>query len=58
MSVAVSVDAALRAPRFTALPPLSLYVHIPWCLQEMPVLRFQLARRTRRDSRKRATSMR
>jgi hypothetical protein len=27
-----------------ALPPLSLYVHLPWCLKQVPVLRLQLAR--------------
>jgi hypothetical protein len=26
------------------LPPLSLYVHLPWCLKQMPLLRFQLPR--------------
>ena len=31
---AVFVSAAtLVGPRFTALPPLALYVHIPWCLK-------------------------
>ena len=39
------VDAAtLSGPRFAALPPLALYVHIPWCVQEVPVLRLQFAR--------------
>jgi len=27
-------------PKFTALPPLSLYVHIPWCLKKCPYCDF------------------
>ena len=27
-------------PRFTALPPLSLYVHLPWCLKKCPYCDF------------------
>jgi oxygen-independent coproporphyrinogen-3 oxidase len=27
-------------PRFSALPPLSLYVHIPWCLKKCPYCDF------------------
>ncbi|MBP9685015.1 MAG: oxygen-independent coproporphyrinogen III oxidase-like protein, partial [Rhodoferax sp.] len=26
--------------QFTALPPLSLYVHIPWCLKKCPYCDF------------------
>jgi putative oxygen-independent coproporphyrinogen III oxidase len=33
-------DPALRSPRFTALPPLSLYVHIPWCMKKCPYCDF------------------
>jgi len=40
MSASVSVDVALRAPRFAALPPLALYVHIPWCLRKCPYCDF------------------
>ena len=29
-----------QAPRFDALPPLSLYVHIPWCLKKCPYCDF------------------
>src|SRR5215468_9993847 len=28
------------APRFAALPPLALYVHIPWCLKKCPYCDF------------------
>jgi putative oxygen-independent coproporphyrinogen III oxidase len=34
------VDIALRTPRFSALPPLALYVHIPWCLKKCPYCDF------------------
>jgi oxygen-independent coproporphyrinogen-3 oxidase len=35
------VDAAtLSSPRFAALPPLALYVHIPWCLKKCPYCDF------------------
>jgi putative oxygen-independent coproporphyrinogen III oxidase len=33
-------NATLRQPRFTALPPLALYVHIPWCLKKCPYCDF------------------
>jgi putative oxygen-independent coproporphyrinogen III oxidase len=37
----VAVAAATPAqPRFAALPPLALYVHIPWCLKKCPYCDF------------------
>jgi len=36
-----SVEIALpSAPRFAALPPLALYVHIPWCIRKCPYCDF------------------
>jgi oxygen-independent coproporphyrinogen-3 oxidase len=31
---------SLQTPHFAALPPLSLYVHIPWCLKKCPYCDF------------------
>ena len=40
-SAPIVVDAAtLSGPRFAALPPLALYVHIPWCLKKCPYCDF------------------
>jgi len=39
--VVAAIDpATLAAPRFAALPPLALYVHIPWCLRKCPYCDF------------------
>ncbi len=40
-AIVARLDAgALAKPRFAALPPLSLYVHIPWCLKKCPYCDF------------------
>jgi len=39
MGSTVDIDA-LRGPHFTALPPLALYVHIPWCIRKCPYCDF------------------
>ena len=31
---------SLHAPHFAALPPLALYIHIPWCLKKCPYCDF------------------
>ena len=36
-----AIDAnAIAGPRFAVLPPLALYVHIPWCLRKCPYCDF------------------
>jgi putative oxygen-independent coproporphyrinogen III oxidase len=38
-TVSIAAGALVR-PSFTALPPLALYVHIPWCLKKCPYCDF------------------
>jgi oxygen-independent coproporphyrinogen-3 oxidase len=42
MAAAAEIVDATRPsrPRFSALPPLALYVHIPWCLRKCPYCDF------------------
>jgi oxygen-independent coproporphyrinogen-3 oxidase len=39
-AVATFDVGSLSGPRFAALPPLALYVHIPWCLRKCPYCDF------------------
>ncbi|HET7032145.1 MAG TPA: radical SAM family heme chaperone HemW [Casimicrobiaceae bacterium] len=39
-AVATLDAGSLTGPRFAALPPLALYVHIPWCLSKCPYCDF------------------
>lgn len=36
----LSFGSTLSAPHFTVLPPLALYIHIPWCLKKCPYCDF------------------
>jgi putative oxygen-independent coproporphyrinogen III oxidase len=38
--MSVVLKSALGAPSFEALPPLALYIHIPWCLKKCPYCDF------------------
>jgi putative oxygen-independent coproporphyrinogen III oxidase len=40
LSNSSSPVALPRAPRFASLPPLALYVHIPWCVRKCPYCDF------------------
>ena len=40
-AVVARADVGARSrPRFAALPPLALYVHIPWCIRKCPYCDF------------------
>ena len=39
-SPSLAIRANLSTPHFTVLPPLALYIHIPWCLKKCPYCDF------------------
>src|SRR6187455_2293167 len=39
-TISPALTIGSQAPRLTSLPPLSLYIHIPWCMKKCPYCDF------------------